>query len=302
VNAQTGEFLYERRFYTIGALPIGASNTSTVLTDTYLVNKNVTGVFKEGFRYLELGGSEATFNDAAGTISLITTDLSIGEKFIVEIKYNAGGSVGAAPSAMFAATITVTANSYTISALDKGKRFCLDCSGAVQVVTLPALSGLAAGDFVILEHKRDGVQAQTKILTPGTDKILWNGLNIGTNLLSELWVSKGQQLYLRKEGTRWEVIGDYSVRVGERMSAGFKDHPLWIPEDARLLDGDEYPAQYWWIRNVLPNTHYITDDLVVGGGYVHPANRVGQYVIHSTLKKFRLPNTEGFSRKRPEGF
>jgi hypothetical protein len=302
VNAQTGEFLYERRFYTIGALPVGASNTATVLTDTYLVNKNVTGVFKEGFRYLELGGSEATFDDAAGTISLSTTDLSVGEKFIVEIKYNAGGTVGAAPSAMFAATITVTAASYTISALDKGKRFCLDCSGAVQAITLPALSGLAAGDFVILEHKRDGVQAQSKIITPGTDKILWNGLNIGTNLLSELWVSKGQQLYLRKEGTRWEVIGDYSARVGERMAAGFKDHPLWLPENAALLDGDEYPAQYWWLRNVLPNTHYVTDDTVVSGGYAHPADKVGQYVIHSTLKKFRLPNTQGLVGKGLKNF
>jgi hypothetical protein len=302
VNAQTGEFLYERRFYTIGALPGGASSTVNTLTDTYLVNKNVTGVFKEGFRYLEMGGVEATFNDATGQISLSTTDFSAPEKFIVEIKYNAGGTVAATASTPFTGTITVTAASYAISAVDKSKRFCLDCAGTVQAVTLPALSGLATGDFVILEHKRDGLQAQSKVLTAGTDKILWNGLNIGTNLLSELWVSKGQSLYLRKEGSNWEVIGDYQVRVGERMAAGFKDHCQWLPENGALLDGDEYPSQYWWIRNVLPGTHYITDDTVVSGGYAHPAGKVGQYVIHSTLKKFRLPNTQGMVEKGLKNF
>ena len=298
VNALTGEFEYERRFYTIGSLPGGVTSTLTVLTDPYLKNKNVTGVFKEGYRYLE-PDVEFSHDDAAGTITSIGSELSDGEKFIVEIKYNAGGTVGGTSAAgIFSGTITVTAAAYSVSALDKGKRFCLDCAGPVQVVTLPALSAVAVGDFVYLEHKRAGIQAQSKVIPNGADKILFNGLNIGTNELTELWVAKGESLYLRKESTYWEVIFDYAgSRVGERMSATFKGHPNWKVEDGTLYDGDEYPALYWWLRNVLPSTHCITDDTVVSGVYTHPANKKGLFVIHSTLKKFRLPNTQALSEK-----
>lgn len=300
VNALTGEFEYERRFYTIGSLPGGVSNTATVLTDPYLENKNITGVFKEAYRYLEPTNEFVTDADA-GTISLLSSEFSGGEKFIVEIKYNAGGTVGGtSASSMFTGTITVTDAAYSISALDKGKRFCLDCAGPVQVVTAPPLSSLATGDIVYLEHKRDGVQAQSKILFNGTDKVFYNGFQValGSNLLSELWVSRGGSLYLRKEGANWEIINDYDgATVGERMAATFKDHLNWLPEDATLLDGDEYPALYWFIRNILPATHKVTDDTVVTGGYAHPANKKGLFVVHSTLKKFRLPNTQALSEK-----
>lgn len=299
VNAQSGEWEYERRFYTVGALPSGASISGKILTDPYLENKNVTGVFKEGFRYLDVT-DEYSFDDATGEIELLTTELdySFGERFIVEIKYNVGTSTTTTASGIFASTITVTAATYTVLSTDKYKRHCLDCSGTTQVVTLPALSALASGDYYYFEHKRNGAQAQTKIVTAGTDKVYFNGLNIGTDELSELWLAKGQSLYLRKEGTFWEVIFDYAgTRVGERMSATYIDHPNWLPEMGQLLDGDEYPALYWWIRNVLPNTHYITDDTVTSGLYTHPAGKEGLFVIHSTAKDFRMPNTQALSQR-----
>jgi hypothetical protein len=297
-NGLTGEWEYERRFYTIGALTgdITIDGTMKILTDPYLVNKNVTGVFKEGHRYLELG-SEAVHDDAAGTVTVLN-ELSNDEKLIVEIKYNVGNSTTTVASGLFTATIQVTGATYTISASDKYKRFCLDCLGTKQTITLPALSSIATGDFVYLEHKRSGVQAQTKVVTAGTDKIFFNGLNLGSNELTELWVSKGKSLYLRKEGSFWEVIYDYDgERVGDRMSATFLSHPNWVPEDGRLMDGDDYPALYWWIRNVLPNTHYVTDNTVTSGGYAHPAGKEGMFVIHATDKKFRMPNTQGFVDK-----
>jgi hypothetical protein len=304
VNAQTGEWEYERRFYTIGALPSGATidGPYTTITDPYLENKNVTGTFKEGERYLD-PDTDYVFDDSAGTLQLVGRNFSDGEKFIVEIKYNVGSSSTTTVSGLFTATITVTAALYTISSSNKYKRFMLDCSGSKQAVTLPALSALAVGDFFYFEHKRDGIQAQTKILTAGTDKIFFNGFNFGSNLLSEIWVAKGKSLYLRKESTYWEVIFDYDgARVGERMAATFKDHPNWLPEDGRLLDGDEHPALYYWIRDVLPVTHYIIDDTVVTGGYTHPGNKQGQFVIHSTLKAFRLPNTQALSEKGLKNF
>lgn len=299
VNAQTGEWLYERRFYRIDALPSGVTwdaGTRT-LTDPYLENVSVTGIFKEAFRYLILD-DEATHDDAAGAVVLDGIDLSGSEVIAVEIKYNVGTSSTVSAAGLFSATIQVTAATYSISSTDKFKRFALDCSGSKQEITLPALSGLATGDFVYLEHRRAGVQAQSRIKCAGSDKILFNGMGTGITELSEIWVSKGGGIYLRKEGTNWEVIGDYEgQRVGERMAAGYKDHVAWIPEDGRLMDGDEHPALYWFIRNVLPNTHYVTDNAVSGGGYTHPVGKEGLFVIHSSSKAFRMPNTQGLSER-----
>lgn len=300
VNAQTGEWEYERRFYRVGDLPSGASLSAdgTVLTDAYLENKTVSGIFKEGYRYLELG-DEATHDDAAGTITLAGgISLSDGEVLAVEITYSVGVASTVSASGLFADTISVTAATYTVDPGDKYKRFSLDCAGTKQEVTLPALSALATGDYFYFEHRREGAQAQTRIKCAGSDTILYNGLALGTNDLTELWVSKGGCLYLRKEGTNWEVIGDYEGhRVGERMAAGYKDHVLWIPEDGRLMDGDEYPALYWFIRNVLPSTHYISDSGVSSGSYAHPSNKPGLFVIHPTGKAFRMPDTQGLSEK-----
>jgi hypothetical protein len=298
VNGQTGEWLYERRFYTIGSLPVGASIDAgyTTLTDTYLVNRNVSGVFKEGFRYLEIT-TEYTFDPTNGIIPLVGGNFSDGEKFIVEIKYNTGVN-NQTVSALFGDTIQITSSTYSVLGTDKGKRFKLDSESVTQEVTLPALSSITTGDPFYFEHKGVGIQAQTRIKTNGSDKILYNGFNLDPNELSELWVSKGESLYLRKEDPYWEVIFDYAGKnVGHRMAATFAGHVNYVPEDGRLMDGDEHPALWWWISNILPSSHKITDDTVVTGGYTHPADKLGLFVVHSTLKKFRMPNTQGLSEK-----
>jgi hypothetical protein len=294
VNAVTGEFEYERRFYTIGSLPGGVSNTDTVLTDPYLENKNVTGTFKEGFRYFK-ETSEYVHDDAAGTIDITTSGhvFNDGETFIVEIQYATGLSAPSNIYHLFSETLEVTEAALTLDVDYKGQRIACNCAGAVQVITLPALSGLATGDFYYFEHKRNGAQAQTKIVPSGTDKIYFNGGNWPDPELTEVWLAKGESVYLRKEGAYWEIILHYNgTRVGERMAGTYLSHPNYLPEDGRLIDGDEYPALYWWVKNVLPGTHKVTDDTVVSGGYTHPAAKKGQFVIHSTLKKLRLPNTQ----------
>jgi hypothetical protein len=301
-NAQSKEFDTERRFYPMGSLGAGMSWTATQLHDDYLKNKVVTGVEKEGFRYLQ-PTAEYTYDETNGNIDLATTFLSPDEVLVVELKYNVGAdNPSPIVSNLFSATISVTASSYTISSVDKKKRFSLDCSGTVQAVTLPGLAGLTAGDFFYFEHKRSGVQTQTRILPAGTDKIKFNGFNIAPYELSEIWVTRGRSLYLRKDvissTSYWEIIFDWDgINVGRRFPSTYKDMPGFLPEDGRLLDGDELPGLYWWVRNVLPSTHKVTDDTVVSGGYAHPADKVGLFVIHSSLKKFRLPNTQGISEK-----
>lgn len=297
-NAQSGQFEYERRFYTIGALPSGVTSTQYILNDPYLMNRNVTGVFKEAFRYLK-PTDEFVYDDALGEIQLPDggpMTLADGEKFIVELKFNAGSSSPAVSAGLFAGTIVVTASSYTLLPGDKGKRHSCECGGVSQLINLCALSGLSTGDFFYFENKRGGSQIQTRLLAAGTDKIMFNGFNLaGGFLITEAWVNRGHSVYLRKEVissvSYWEIILEYDgMKVGERMSSSLNSMANWIPEDGRLLDGDEYPGLWWWIANALASTSYIIDDTVVNPGYVHPTDKKGQFVIHSSLKKFRLPN------------
>ena len=46
----------------------------------------------------------------------------------------------------------------------------------------------------------------------------------------------------------------------------------------------------------------IIDDDVIDPGYVHPAGKEGLFVKHSTLKKFRMPNTQSMSEKGLKNF
>jgi hypothetical protein len=59
---------------------------------------------------------------------------------------------------------------------------------------------------------------------------------------------------------------------------------------------------WWWVVNKLPSTHKIVDDTVISGGYVHPADKLGLFVVHSTEKKFRLPNTQNISERGLKAF
>jgi hypothetical protein len=85
--------------------------------------------------------------------------------------------------------------------------------------------------------------------------------------------------------------------VGEAFSGRWAEHPNCKPENGTLYDGDEWPRMWWWITNVLPGSHVLTDDLVTGVGYTHPVGKEGIIVRHSSLKKFRLPNTQNLTER-----
>jgi len=300
VNAVTGDTILERRFYTCGgAGTYDPADGDTSITDPYLIDKTVTGVFKEGFRYFQ-ETTEYTFDDSTGEVATLNgTSFSTDEKFIVEIKYNtASTSTSATTGGLYTDTMTITAATQTLVVDDVNKRVRLVGTIATQAITLPALSSLAIENGFYFDNTCGGVAVQVKLIVPGADRIRFNGFMLASDLFAEFWVSKGEHLLIRKyDSSYWEVITDYKgVECGNRQAAGYVGMPGWMPEDGSLDDGDEYPRVWWWINNVLPSTHVITDDLVVGS-YTHPASKVGQFVKHSTLKKFRWPNTQAISEK-----
>lgn len=295
VNALTGETLYERRFYTTDAGgPVDPVTGDSTITDPYLIGKNVTGVFKEAFRYFD-PAMEFTFDDTTGIIRVTNgTVFDTGEKFIVEIKY-AGAS--AAPSSgifLYEGTLNIPELSRTLLASEINSRLRLTGTATSQTITLPALTSISTGNGFYFDNSVVGTAIQPKILVNGTNRIRFNGFRPAGILFSEFWVTAGEHLKLVKyDDSYWEVITDYKgTNVGERFAATHPNHPGTLMEDGAEYSADVYPRLWWWINNVLPVTMYVTDE-----SGTHIANRRGQFLIKPIARVFRMPNTQGLVDK-----
>jgi hypothetical protein len=179
------------------------------------------------------------------------------------------------------------------------KRVRLLGTNTTQIIQLPALSSFAANNGFYFDNSVGGQAQQAKLLTNGIDKVRYNGfINSNLSLLNEFWVSKSEHLLLRKfDDTCWEVINDYKgSNVGEKITVGFHNYPGIILENGQLVNGEEYPRLYWWIKNVLPITHvYFSNN--VSGQFTPDADKIGQFALHPTLPIFRMPNTQGLMEK-----
>lgn len=304
VSGLSGAYEYEKRFYEGGALPSGATidATNQIITDPYLAGKQVHTVFAEGFRDLELT-SEYDFDSPGGEITLLGTRvLSYGEKLVVTIR-NLVGNGATSSNGLYTGTLSVPEAAKTLTNTDKNKRIRLVGTLSKQVITLPVLSSLAVDDGFYFDNACGGVAVQPKLLTDGADRVRFNGFNSASNEFPEFWVGRGEFLLLRKfDDDFWEVITEYKgVNVGESFLANHISHPNALPGDGKIgaaaYDGDEYGRVWWWLNNELSSNNRISDSGVNSLSYTHPADEVGKWVVHPSLKLFRPPNTQGLSNK-----
>jgi hypothetical protein len=293
----------ERRFY-----KVGGSNTTDplpdqkILIDPYLDGKTISGVFKEGFRYLKPDTEPVPeyLPHTGGGIELQgSLQFSQDEVYSIEISYLADQSTGGGSSGLYSGVELIDVDT-TLSVSYRNKRLRTEASASnTLVVTMESIASVPDGTFYHFTNN-GGLHNQTKIILAGAETIKYNGEDY-----TEMWVGRGEYLRIVKVGTIWEaeMAHPFTLQVGERFSGTWKDHPNCKPEEeSTLYDGDEWPRIWWWIKNKLPSTHYITDDNVVNGGYSHPQNRLGQFVIHSSLKKFRLPSTRTLTEKGLNNF
>lgn len=291
----------ERRFYVVGGP--GANDPAAdqqILTDAYLDGKTISGVFKEGFRYLRPDTETIVeWEPVTGGGIELQGDLffSGGEVYVVEVSYLAD-QTQVSSGGMYSGVDLIDTDT-TLSSSNRNKRLrCHAAASNTLVVTLESVALVPDGTFYHFTSNA-GMQNQTRLLPAGSETILYNGENY-----PELSFGKGEFVRIVKVGSIWEaeMAHDNILRVGERFAGTWKDHPSTFPEDGALYDGDEWPRIWWWIKNKLPSTHYVTDDQVTDITYSHSAGRLGQFVIHSTLKKFRLPNTQNISERGLKSF
>lgn len=301
VNALTSEYIFERRFYTVnGAGPYAPIPGTKYILDPYLIDKKITGVFKEAFRYFE-PGTEYTTDTDLGRIDLITdTSLNDGEKISVEIQYAiaAQNTNTAGVGGLYSGTMNIVEQARTLLPGEVNNRVRLVGTTSNQTVTLCNLTSIAMDNGYYFDNTTDGIAIQTRILTAPGQSIMYNGFNTTSNLFSEFWVSKGEHLLLRKmSDTYWEVILDYKGNnVGEKVTLGYNKHINTLPENGQLLSGNIYPRLWWWVTNVLPATHkYSVPDINYPNSFV--IDRLGQFIIDLPAKLFRMPRTNGYSEK-----
>lgn len=293
----------ERRFYRVGSgNPDDPDPDQQILADAYLNGKTISGVFKEGYRYLRPDTEPVPewIPHAGGGIELQgSLQFSQDETYTIEISYLADQTTGGGNSgSMYTGVETITADT-SLSITHRNKRLRCHCAASNKlVVTMESVASVPDGTFYHFTSN-GGTQNQTRILPAGSETITING-----ELYAEITIGKGEYLRIVKVGSIWEaeMAHPFILQVGERYPGGWKDHPNGKPEDGQLYDGDEWPRLWWWIQNKLPSTHKITDDNVINGGYTHPAEKPGLFVVHSSLKKFRMPNTQGLSEKGLSNF
>lgn len=301
VNAKDNIVIEETRWYLVdGLLPTDPPGNQDTLVDSYLDDKTISRVFKDGVGR-PLVDPTQTYNEFAlvtgGGIQLLNGQLfSSGEKVAIVISYLAQQQI-VSGSNMYNGVDSIT-TSQTLNSAHRNKR--IRCAGvtAQLVVTLEDLTVIPEGTFWYFTHN-DGNQYQTKIKAAVGQVITYH-----SSVYTELSIGPGEFMRVEKYGSILEavLVHDGVLRVGERFAATFTFHPNTQPEDGALYDGDDWPRIWYWLVNELPATHKITDDTLTGGGYVHPAGKEGLFVVHSTLKKFRVPNTQGWFERGMNSF
>lgn len=296
VNAKDNIVIEETRWYEVGgSAPTDPAPDQDTLIDVYLDGKTISRVFKDGVGRPLVDPSQ-TYNEfdlvTGGGIQLLGGVLfSFGEKVAVVISYLAQQQqVGGA--GLYNGVITITANT-TLSSTHRNKR--VRCAGGSTqlVVTLEDVTVVPDGTFYHFTHNA-GAQLQTKIVADTGQTVAYFN-----TVYPEMTIAAGEYLRIEKEGGVWEatLVHEGFLQVGERVAATYRDHPNTKPEDGALYDGDDYPRMWYWLVNSLPASHKVFDNGVTGGGYVHPVGKEGLFVLHNTLKKFRVPNTQGWSER-----
>jgi hypothetical protein len=312
VNIKEAVQVFERRFYTVdGPNSWDPPSGQNKLIDPYLDGKIIGGVFQEGFRYLvdptDKDGNPIANKEydraTGGEIDLLnglqfsspgqiwTIDI-INLQEVPQVNMASGG---------WGSVVDIAVDT-VISSTHYNKRLRCESSNARLVITMPLLATVPEGT-AFLFMCNGGNQFQNKIIRSGSDLF-----RIHEFTPNELTFMIGESMVMEKRTisgiSYWEIYNQSPtmIQVLERLDAQWKDHPNCKPADGALYDGDDWPRPWFWINNHLPNTHYIVDAAVTGGSYVHPIGKEGLYVIHPSLKKFRVPNTQGWSKRNLASF
>lgn len=291
--------ILERRFYHVGGIDVGdPSAGSYELEDPYFEDKVVSGLFREGFRYLE---ENVEWKRVDNKLQLLNPETLLmdgptynaGEVYIVDISYlQEQVSNISQEGYMFFVEITATG---ALTSSNRQKVNVINCPTARIVLTLENIASIVEGDW--LEFiTNDGNQLQTVIqaYTGGV-------IRFGKKDLSRIILGTGEYIRIAKKGTVWQVIRSHSniQEVGRFFKSYNNVEPNALLCDAgTAYNGADYPRILDYIKS-LPAGFIITDSGITSGGWVPQSGKDGcwYYYNDGTNEWFRTPNKQNsFSR------
>lgn len=274
--------LAERRYYTTDG---GEANDpvtgDTSITDPYLDGANVTGVFKEGFRYLK---PTAEFEHSGSVIDMPSVPaLNNGEVLTVEITYTVNVPSGNGSS--FPADIIERSADFAIDSSMLGNM--IEINGSAEVITGTMPDPLTLPDNAKIAFNTDN-GTQRYFAIPLSGGYAW----VGGEQRTTLYMAQGEQLTMIKKGSYWRILswtpGNHA-RVGEVVKSSSQPVAS-TPETGGWKSISLYPRIFYWHVNELPPT-------VLGvGTYPTPPllAHMTKYCIDLVNGYFWVPNTQGF--------
>lgn len=303
IDAATNQIIAERRFYTCGGPNTGDPAVGgTTIVDPYFVDKNVSGVFKEGARYFK---PTDEWTIAADTISVINGTTWADEEVItVEITYKQALPSDTVPGE-FSGTKTIT-SSLTLDSSYRGKRSRIVSGGeSVVEIQLEDISAMADGDTYFFQILGGVGIVMAELKTQDGQKIFFDGWRAaGVSLFDKIWIASGEWIKLEVLSGQFEVTSYHEgiVRVGEKVSARTNKQQNILEDNQALIDGAVYRRLHWWIWNVLGIDNCYVDDNVIVFPYPGTFANIfvaGQFIVHSDIneKRFKMPYGKGYMEK-----
>lgn len=313
-DVQNSETLEEIRYYIVGS---GVNNSpndgDTSFVDAYLDGKNVVKFEKRSIGPLIPGSegytAEWTFDPMTNTVALSGLAFANMETYAVTILYSQPVPTSGS-NAFFQDVKTITADTLTMDSTYRNNRVRCIGTGTQQVVAFEPITGIPDGTFWYFTHHDGGTQFQTKFVFSDANLIFAGGP------YPEFWIGRGEELWIEKRGSQYEVIqapagallvGHHSSQSVPSLAGNFP-YPNLYPEDNSLWGADDLPRLWWWLTHIFPNGNYfISDDNLDNPGYVRPTSagqpwKAGMFIISTTKRKFRMPDTQGFSEQGSKSF
>lgn len=293
-DVASGTAMAERRFYRAGGVgtydpAVGA----TAITDPYLLNKTVYGVFKAGFRYLIPG---VEYNQVGDTVNFLASppdiplpDIQNQEVVSLEINYTVQGGSNTATS-NFPRGIVEIAGDITLGPTHINSLMEINGPGGVLTATFPDL--LTIPDNSKFGFTTDnGSQRYLALKVPAGYYI-----QAGKKQRETIWLAQGEQVTLMKKGNYLRILsrnGDHN-RVGEKIKMAQPGPLNGFPAQGGWRFKSDYPRVAEFLGELSSGEYEVTADDSAIPDIFKPRWHVG-------TTKFWVPDLRGYTDKTASG-
>ncbi len=283
----------DSRFYHVNGInawdPIAEQ---TDIVDPWLDGKTITEVFRESFRPLEPG---IEYDPLPGGGIRLKGGLQFNFSETMKITVSYPVTFSSPPST--GGNLTWKEAPATVALMDATFDNCeINCATAsalrLSLTFRPIASIPEKTTWKFMTY--DGAQINTVInAAPG------EFFRFRNKTVTRIILGRCEFLKIRKIGSILRVTdaSEGITAVGKTITTLYRDHLNSIPNDDRLLNGDDYVRIYDHIVNELPVDSKISVPDASIETFVRPANKPGVYILASDSKRFRMPKmTKAFIR------